>query len=397
MLNRRDAQLRHAKIYCERAQQYKASGRLKDIRSDYANILLGLETSEKYEDYELLTSYVRALSDIWKGSEWQQYKHWIPLVLGLVNIDMTEKSGYLTQLAMIEESEGNFETAKKLLEEKYFLLMGSKDQINKNDFSEIALHIAHLAQKVDKLEMVESILLEVLDIANSNGDLQQQVNILLELSLIPEIKNNYQKSIDLIDRGLDLALMIGYKVRIIDLLIAKASICGFHKHFAEAMSANKKALDLAMTINDRHRIVEIEKQQLTLRNFPERKVFISYNHADKQLAQKIAGDLQEEGLSVWWDEWEIKVGDSIIQKISNGITTSAHLIVLLSPHSTCSAWVQREINSVLMKQLSEEKGITILPVLLADCEIPILLRDIRWADFRKSYKSGLAELLKALK
>ena len=193
MISRRDAQLRHARLYCTLAQQYKASGRKRDIGEDYANILIGLETSEKYQDYELLASYVRVLSDIWKGSEWPQYKHWVPLVLNLTHVETTEKSRYLTHLSLIEESQGNYEEAKKLLEKNFFLLMESKDHRNEDGLFEIALRIASLAKKLDNYDKLETVLLGMLEIAKANNDLQQQVDILLELAVIPEIKNSYQK------------------------------------------------------------------------------------------------------------------------------------------------------------------------------------------------------------
>lgn len=382
-----------------RVQQIAASGRQDDLGIERDNIIHGFEIAMECENCDLSASYAKSLSYIWKGGlGWQNYKQWIPLYLSKICTEKHEKIKYLFDLAMIDELQGNYIEAKKLLEEIFILLASEIDLFEKDhNIFEVVLRIANLAKKLDNFDGLKPIILKALENAEIKNDLKQQVDLLLELALIPEIKKSYQESINYIDRGLNLALVIGYRIGIIDLHVAKTSVCIFHGHSAEAMAANKKALDLAMAVNDKDRIEIIEKQQLTLKEFPSRKVFISYNCADRQLAQKIAGDLQEKGLLVWWDEWEIKVGDSIIQKISSGISTSAHLIVLLSPDSVSSAWVQREVNSAMMKQLSNEKGITVLPALLADCEIPVLLRDIRWADFRKSYKTGLGELLEALK
>jgi hypothetical protein len=35
-------------------------------------------------------------------------------------------------------------------------------------------------------------------------------------------------------------------------------------------------------------------------------------------------------------------------------------------------------------------------VLLEDCEVPPLLRDIKWADFRQDFDNGFRELVAAL-
>lgn len=133
-----------------------------------------------------------------------------------------------------------------------------------------------------------------------------------------------------------------------------------------------------------------------LREVLGRKIFVSYNHQDRGFVERLANDLNAAGLPVWWDQWEIKVGQSIIQKVSDGIDSSAYLIAVLSPHSVQSSWVQREIGSALMKQLSAEREIIVLPLLAADCDVPLLLREIKWADFRESYSAGLDSLLSVL-
>ena len=98
-------------------------------------------------------------------------------------------------------------------------------------------------------------------------------------------------------------------------------------------------------------------------------IFISYSHADRQFVAKLASDLLKQRIRVWWDEWEIKVGDSLLQKIQEGISTSSYLGVVLSPNSVNSAWVQEELDTALVRQL-KEKRVVVLPILLQDCQIP---------------------------
>ena len=90
------------------------------------------------------------------------------------------------------------------------------------------------------------------------------------------------------------------------------------------------------------------------------------------------------------------MGHSIIKKVSEGIEQSAYLAVVLSPHSVQSDFVQRELDSALMNQLSAERDITVLPLLVADLEVPVLLRAIKRADVRPDYQTGLRGLLDAL-
>jgi len=46
------------------------------------------------------------------------------------------------------------------------------------------------------------------------------------------------------------------------------------------------------------------------------RVFISYSHADREFVAKLAGDLARNRIVVWWDEWEIKVGDSLLFRVT---------------------------------------------------------------------------------
>jgi len=126
-----------------------------------------------------------------------------------------------------------------------------------------------------------------------------------------------------------------------------------------------------------------------------RTVFISYSSKDRDFAERLAADLRASGAGVWFDQWEIKVGDSITQKINDGIHDNDYLAVVLSPDSVASDWVRKELNAAMMKEL-DRRSVFVLPILYRDCEIPSLIADKRYADFRKSYEFGFSEVLKVL-
>ncbi|MGZ3525711.1 MAG: toll/interleukin-1 receptor domain-containing protein [Thermodesulfobacteriota bacterium] len=125
------------------------------------------------------------------------------------------------------------------------------------------------------------------------------------------------------------------------------------------------------------------------------RVFISYASSDEAFADKLASDLSSLGADVFYAKWKIKVGDSIVDKINAALSTHDHLVVVLSATSVKSEWVQRELNSSLMRQL-RDKDIKIKPVLIQDCEIPALLSDIKYADFRDDDNKGFASLVDSL-
>jgi len=125
------------------------------------------------------------------------------------------------------------------------------------------------------------------------------------------------------------------------------------------------------------------------------RIFLSYADQDKSIAEKIALDLRKSGIDVWFDQWALKVGDSLLDKIRTGINRSDFLAVLLSPHSVRSKWVEQEINMAFIRELERREAV-LLPILIEECDLPRILATRKYADFRKSYEYGLKELLKAI-
>jgi hypothetical protein len=121
------------------------------------------------------------------------------------------------------------------------------------------------------------------------------------------------------------------------------------------------------------------------------KVFISHSSADKIFVDHIVADIIKHGIDVWYDKFEIRIGDSIPGKINEGLSESKYFIIVLSKHSVNSKWVQEELNAALVKQIAL-KGTFLLPVLIDNCHIPPLLSHRHCADFRQSYDVGIKEL-----
>lgn len=126
-------------------------------------------------------------------------------------------------------------------------------------------------------------------------------------------------------------------------------------------------------------------------------IFLSHNHKDKPFVRQLANDLATKGIKVWIDEAEIKIGDSLIRKISSGIYEMDFLGVVLSPDSVQSRWVQEELEQALHIQISEAY-VKVLPILLHDCKLPGFLLDKVYADFRdeNNYQLALEKLVETV-
>ena len=122
-------------------------------------------------------------------------------------------------------------------------------------------------------------------------------------------------------------------------------------------------------------------------------IFLSHTSIDKPFVEKLAKDLNNLGINVWYDKYQIKVGESILWKIDEGIRESEYLGIVISKEALKSEWVKTEIMSAWQKQV-EQKGNFVLPIYYRECEIPLFLQGIKYADFRSDYKQGLGDLVK---
>lgn len=71
-------------------------------------------------------------------------------------------------------------------------------------------------------------------------------------------------------------------------------------------------------------------------------VFLSYSNKDKAAVREVAERLRADGLTVWFDEWVLKPGDSIPAKIEEGLELSRVLVLCMSAHAFGSDWATLE-------------------------------------------------------
>jgi hypothetical protein len=71
-------------------------------------------------------------------------------------------------------------------------------------------------------------------------------------------------------------------------------------------------------------------------------VFLSYSSKDKAVVRDIAERLRADSVRVWFDEWELKSGDSIPVKIEEGLESSRLLVLCMSKNMFGSEWAKYE-------------------------------------------------------
>jgi hypothetical protein len=90
-------------------------------------------------------------------------------------------------------------------------------------------------------------------------------------------------------------------------------------------------------------------------------VFISHASEDKEsIVRSLATELSDQGLKVWYDEFTLRIGDSLRQKIDKGLAKSRVGLVVLSPSFVAKGWTNYELDGIVTRSVSGEQ--ILLPI-----------------------------------
>ena len=128
------------------------------------------------------------------------------------------------------------------------------------------------------------------------------------------------------------------------------------------------------------------------------KVFLSHASEDKdRFVVGFARQLRESGVDVWLDQWEMKPGDSLVDKIfEGGLKEARAVIIVLSTTSVQKPWVREELNASVVNRIS--RGTKLIPVVIDECDVPESLRSTVWqkVDSLEDYSQSLQRILSAI-
>lgn len=107
--------------------------------------------------------------------------------------------------------------------------------------------------------------------------------------------------------------------------------------------------------------------------------FLSHNRADKDVAKQLGAQLTLVGAYVWFDDWEVRAGDSIVGKVNEALASVEAVILLWSANADRSKWVRAELETAIARAI-EEHTFRVISVRLDDTPLPALLRPLKWVD-----------------
>ena len=93
----------------------------------------------------------------------------------------------------------------------------------------------------------------------------------------------------------------------------------------------------------------------------EYDVFISHASEDKEsVVRPLTIALKNKGINVWYDEFELKIGDSLRRKIDQGLSKSKFGVVVISRSFIKKGWTNYELDGLMTKEVSGQQ--TLLPI-----------------------------------
>jgi hypothetical protein len=93
----------------------------------------------------------------------------------------------------------------------------------------------------------------------------------------------------------------------------------------------------------------------------EYDVFISHASEDKDdVVRPLAHALSDGGLKVWYDEFELRIGDSLRRKIDMGLAKSRFGVVVLSRSFFRKGWTNYELDGLVTRSVTGEQ--VLLPI-----------------------------------
>ena len=103
------------------------------------------------------------------------------------------------------------------------------------------------------------------------------------------------------------------------------------------------------------------ESKLVTSSAPEWDAFISHASEDKDgFVEPLARELRSHGLKIWYDNFNLTVGDSLRRSIDRGLAHSKYGVVILSPSFFAKEWPKKELDGLVTREVDGHK--VILPV-----------------------------------
>jgi len=119
------------------------------------------------------------------------------------------------------------------------------------------------------------------------------------------------------------------------------------------------------------------------------KAFLSHTGADKDLVAIVQEKLSKD--HAWYDAVDIENGESIPEKINEGLRNATHYVLFWSEKASNSPWVRAELNAAFVQMMSGKCKFMVF--ILDDTKLPELLQPYKYTKVDKTNLDLAATLI----
>jgi hypothetical protein len=144
------------------------------------------------------------------------------------------------------------------------------------------------------------------------------------------------------------------------------------------------AVDKLFLFPDRDKMNDIFGQRNNLEQFT---VFLSHSSKNKNTIEHVFNGLQKAEISCWFDKYEISAGDSITDKINEGLENSNLGLLFLSKDFIYSesGWTMNEANYFFQRKMrNKDKKFIVINIDLNHDELPPMMQDYKYIDYKQN-------------
>lgn len=163
--------------------------------------------------------------------------------------------------------------------------------------------------------------------------------------------------------------------------------------YNEATFIDDFSVDLAITEDAnaiflfpcKEKLNNIWRSNLGVKKTP--RVFLSHSSKDKKIVDVIFNAFQKSEISAWYDKYQIEPGDSITDKINEGLDESDIGIICISNNflNSSSGWTKNELNYFIQRRMrNPDKVFIILNFDVPHDELPPLVQDYKYIDYKEN-------------
>lgn len=140
-------------------------------------------------------------------------------------------------------------------------------------------------------------------------------------------------------------------------------------------------------------------------------LFLCHNGADKPWVEKLAAQFESETidgspsgrrLKVFFDKWDIDIGQNVVQRINECLARARYVAVIISPEFLAAPWPSFEWTHVVADDPTNRKG-RLIPLFVRatsldgakHADLPAPFKALNWIDFRaqKNFKRSYQRLI----